>query len=312
MPLAVVFGGTGFLGRQLVRQLARRGWRVRVGTRNPDLAGAARVQGDPGQVEPVAVDIRSPAAVRAALAGADAAVNLVGILHEGGGRKFAAIHADGAATVAETAAALGIGTLVHVSAIGAAADSASLYARTKAEGERRVAAHPGAVILRPSVIFGEGDRFFCRFARMAVLAPVIPLVGADTRFQPVHVEDVAAAAARLLQHPEAGGLYELGGPRVYSFRELMECMLRSIRRRRLLLPLPFMVARNLAAVLALLPDPPLTPDQVRLLGRDNVVSPEARGFAALGIMPTALEGVIDTYLVPYRPGGQYYAITARS
>lgn len=312
MPLAVVFGGTGFLGRQLVRQLARKGWRVRVGTRNPDLAGAARVQGDPGQVEPVAVDIRNPAAVRAALAGADAAANLVGILHEGGGRKFAAIHAGGAGHIADAAAALDVPTLVHVSALGAADDSTSLYARTKAAGERRVAAHPGATILRPSVIFGEGDQFFCRFARMAALSPVIPLVGAETRFQPVHVEDVAAAAARLLQHPEAGGIYELGGPRSYSFRELMECMLHSIRRRRLLLPLPFMVARNLAAVLALLPDPPLTPDQVRLLERDNVVAPEARGFADLGITPTALEGVIDAYLVPYRPGGQYYEITARS
>ena len=311
MALVVVFGGTGFLGRYAVPRLARSGWRVRVGTRNPDLAGSVRVHGDVGQVEPVAVDVRHERSVRAALAGADAAVNLVGILHEGGRQRFESVHAEGAGRIAALAAELGVRRLVQVSAIGADPDSLSLYARSKAEGERGAAAHPAAVILRPSVLFGEGDQFFNRFARMAELSPVLPVVGGGTRFQPAHVDDVAAAVVQAVSGRVGAGIYELGGPLIYTFRELMEIMLGEIRRRRLVVSVPFPVARILGRVLSLLPNPPLTADQVALLRTDNIVAAGMPGFADLDISPTSLESVIGSYLVPYRPGGQYSDIIAR-
>lgn len=313
MQLVTVFGGTGFVGRQVVARLARAGWRVRVGSRNPAGAGFLRVCGDVGQVEPVSANLRDEHSVCAALTGADAAINLVGILAEGGGQRFAAVHGDGAGAVARACVAEGVGRLAHVSAIGADMESPSSYARSKAEGERQVReAMPDAVILRPSIIYGEGDGFFCRFARMAQLSPVIPLVGAATRFQPVHVGDVALAVANALDPDRAGGVYELGGPRIYRFDELMKQMLRSVRRRRLLAPVPFPVAQWLGTLLGLLPNPPLTRDQVRLLGVDNVVASDASTIQNLGVAPVALEGMLDAMLAQFRPGGQYADLTKQA
>ena len=312
MPIVTVFGGAGFIGRQVVLRMARRGWRVRVGTRDPNRTGAVRVQGEVGQVEPVACNVRDDASVRAALARADAAANLVGILHESGRQRFATVHAESAGRVARIAAELGAARLVHVSAIGADAESESAYARSKAEGEERVAeAFPAAVILRPSIVFGEGDQFFNRFAAMAALAPVLPLVGADTRFQPIHVGDVAAAVeAALLGRAEAG-VYELGGPQTFAFRELMAIMLREIRRRRLLLPVPFAIAEPMGMALGVLPNPPLTADQVAMLRSDNIVAPGARTLGDLGLAATPVESVIGAQLARFRPGGQYATLTDR-
>ena len=312
MPILALIGGNGFLGRRVAPRFAAIGWRVRVGTRNPDLAGSVRVSGSVGQVEPFACDLRHPASVAAIVAGTDAVVNLAGILQERGGQRFAALHAEGAGDVARLAREAGAGRLVHVSALGADPDSPSRYARSKAEGEHRVRdSFPGATLLRPSILFGEGDRFFTRFARMAVMAPVLPLIGADTRFQPAHVEDVAEAIRRAVLAPDASGMLELGGPQVDSFRGWMQLMLREIRRRRILLPLPFGVAHPLATACSLLPAPPITPDQVELLRRDSVVAAGARGFAALGIEPNGVAGTIGPYLERFRPGGQYWKLTGR-
>ncbi len=312
MPILALIGGHGFIGRRVAPRFVRSGWRIRVGTRNPDLAGDVRVWGDVGQVEPVACNVRHAPSLRRAIEGADAVVNLVGILQERGKQRFAAVQAEGAGEIARLAAELGVSRLVHVSAIGADPESASRYARSKAEGERRVAeSFPEAAILRPSVVFGEGDQFFVRFARMAAIAPAIPLVGAETRFQPVHVDDVAEAIFRAVSRADAKGVYELGGPQVLTFRELMQIMLRVIHRRRAVLPIPFGIARPMAAVASLLPNAPITPDQVELLTRDSVVAPGARGLEELGIAPVAVEGVIATYLEPFRPGGQYWKLTGR-
>jgi len=312
MPVLAVIGGRGFVGRRVSTRFARKGWRVRVGTRRPDLAVDVRVWGEVGQVEPIAADVRRPESVRRLVRGADAVVNLAGILQESGGQRFSAVQAEGAGHVAAVARECAVARLAHVSAIGADPGSASRYARSKAEGELRVTeAFPGAVVLRPSIVFGEGDRFFTRFARMACLSPALPLVGADTRFQPTHVEDVGEAALRAILNDRAGGTYELGGPQVFTFRELMEIMLRTICRRRPILPIPFSVARPLSAVASLLPGAPITPDQVELLGRDCIVSDGARGFADLGIHPSAVEGVIGSYLEPFRPGGQYWKLAGQ-
>ena len=310
MPILAVIGGHGFIGRRVAPRFAQRGWRVRVGTRNPDVAGDVRVWGDVGQVEPVACDVRHLPSLRYAIEGADAVVNLVGILQERRGQRFAAVHAEGAGRIAELAAESGASRMVHVSAIGADPDSPSRYARSKAEGEQRVTeAFPAAVILRPSIVFGEGDQFFTRFARMAAMSPVLPLIGADTRFQPVHVEDVGEAIARAVLQSETEGTYELGGPQVCTFRELMEAMLREIRRRRPILPVPFAAARPLASALSILPGSPITPDQVELLTRDSVVAADARGFESFGIEPAAIDGIIAQYLERFRPGGQYWKLT---
>jgi NADH dehydrogenase len=315
-PLVTIFGGSGFIGRYIAQRMARRGWRVRVAVRRPNEALFVRTYGVVGQVEPVQANIRDDASVRRALEGADAAVISVGILYPDGRQTFDAVQAEGAGRVARIAAEAGVGRLVHISAIGADAASPSAYARTKAEGEAAVlAAFPRATILRPSIVFGTEDSFFNRFAAMARLSPVLPVVGPDTRFQPVWVDDVAQAAEVALTGT-ATGIYELGGPEVASFADLMRRMLAVIRRRRLILPLPFFLARLQAGALDLLqllsgglvPNRLITRDQVRLLARDNVVSPGAKGFAELGIEPTAMDAVIEGYLYAYRPYGQYSEI----
>jgi len=314
--LVTVFGGSGFVGKPAVRQLAKAGWRIRVAVRNPAKAYAMRLQGDVGQIDIVQANVRNAASVRRALEGATAAVNLVAVAHETGRQGFQALHVMGAQTVAEQAKAAGVGRLAHVSAIGADAASESKYARTKAEGEAAVrAAFPDAVVIRPSVVFGPEDNFFNRFAAMAQVSPVLPLVGGgDTRFQPVFVGDVAKALAKACADPAcAGRTYELGGPAAFSFRQLMELMLSEIGKRRLLLPVPWGPAAALGTLgdlsLAVLGDglivPPITRDQVRLLKHDNVAAAGLPGLADLGVTPTTLEAVLPSYLYRYRKGGQY-------
>lgn len=301
--LITVFGGSGFIGRYLVQRLARRGWQIRVAVRHPAQALFLKPLGDVGQITPVPASLRHEGSIRAAVAGSDAVVNLVGILYQRGRQGFAEIHAEGARRVAEAARAAGAERLVQMSALGADPSSPSDYARSKAAGEAAAAAaFPGASIVRPSVVFGPEDGFFNRFAALARYSPVLPLIGGGhTRFQPVYVGDVADALLRIVEDPAcAGRTYELGGPQVYSFRELMELTLETICRDRWLIPVPFWLASLQATFLGLLPSPPLTRDQVRLLQRDNVVSPGAPGLAELGIAPTAAEVIIPTYLDIYR------------
>lgn len=303
-----IFGGSGFIGRYVVARLADRGWTIRVAVRRPENAKFLKPLGNVGQVVPLACSVRDDASVAAALAGSDAAINLVGIMHQAGRQRFDAVQAEGPDRIAGAAAAAGIERLVQISAIGADARSASAYARSKAAGEAAVRRHlPGAVVIRPSIVFGPEDDFFNRFAAMARLSPVLPLIGGGrTRFQPVYVCDVADAVVAALENPHSRGrTYELGGPQVHSFRELMELMLRIVRRRRLLLPLPFGLAKLLALPAELLPVPPLTRDQVELLKQDNVVAPDAEGLAALGVAPHSLEVILPTYLDRYRPGGRF-------
>ena len=315
--LVTIFGGSGFVGRYVARRMAQAGWRVRVAVRRPNEALQVRPYGTPGQVEPIACNIRDDASVAAALRGADAVVNCVGILNAVGAQTFDAVQAEGPGRIARAATAAGVAHLVHVSAIGADAASDSRYARSKAAGEAAVmAAFPGAVILRPSVIFGAEDQFFNRFAGMSRFGPVLPVVGPETRFQPVHVDDVAQAAVLGALGQAAPGVYELGGPDVATFRDLMGTMLAVIQRRRLVLGLPFFAARIMAAGFdfmqfatgGLIENKMLTRDQVANLARDNVVSPGARGFADLGITPAAMTAILPEYLWRYRPSGQYAAI----
>jgi uncharacterized protein YbjT (DUF2867 family) len=309
--LVTVFGGSGFLGRHVVRALANRGYRIRVAVRRPELTGYLRPMGRVGQIHAVQANIRHPQSVAAAMRDADAAVNLVGILFERGQQRFEAVQAAGAETVALAAKSAGA-PLVHVSAIGADANSAALYARSKAEGEQRVrAAQPGSVIVRPSILFGPEDDFFNRFAALARIAPALPLPGGGhTRFEPVYVGDAAEAIALAVDgDAKAGTVYELGGPNVYSFRELMEFILATIHRRRLLIPVPFELMRLQAAFAQFLPTPPITPDQVEMLKSDNVVSEEARREArtleGLGIIPETIEAIVPTYLWRFRKTGQF-------
>jgi NADH dehydrogenase len=309
--LITIFGGSGFLGRHLVRALARRHYRIRVAVRRPDLAGHLQPLGRVGQIHAVQANVRHPGSVEAAVRGADVAVNLVGILYERGRQRFDTVQSFGAEQVALAAAAHGA-RMVHVSAIGADPASTSAYARAKAEGEKAVlAAKPDATIFRPSIMFGPEDDFFNRFGALARLLPALPLVGGgETRFQPVFVGDVAEAISRAVDgRTRAGTVYELGGPEVRSFRQLMEYVLAVTERRRLLLPVPFGLARFQATFLQYLPKPPLTPDQVELLKTDNVVSPEAqrenRTFEALGIDPTAMQMVVPSYLWRFRKTGQF-------
>ena len=307
--LATVFGGSGFIGRYVVRDLAVRGWLVRAAVRRPDEALFLKTSGALGQITPVAANIRDRASVMRAVAGAEAVINLVGILHEGGRQKFQSVQADGPRIIAEEAAKAGVRHLVHISAIGADPNSSSAYARTKAAGEAGVRqAFAGATILRPSIVFGPEDDFFNRFARMAMLSPALPLIGGGTtRFQPVYVGDVAEAVMRAIETPEAAGkTYELAGPKAYSFAELLRLMLTEIGRKRLLLPLPFPIASLMGAVMQCLPNPQLTADQVRLLKRDNVPSAGSAGLADLGITPTGVEAIIPTYLDRYRARSYYH------
>jgi NADH dehydrogenase len=305
-PVITVFGGSGFIGRYLVKRLAAKGARVRVAVRDPSAAGFLRPMGDVGQVAPIQANVGNEASVAAAVAGAGAVVNLVGILFERGRRSFTAVHVEGAGRVARAATAAGVARLVQVSAIGAGGDSPSAYARSKAAGEAAVReAFPGATIVRPSVVFGPEDDFFNRFAALARLMPALPLFdGGATRFQPVYVGDVAEAVSRLLDSPESTSrTYELGGPRVYTYREIMELVIAETRRERRLVSIPLALARPLAALMGLLPEPPLTRDQLLQLGRDNVVSDGALGLSDLGVAARAIEPVVATYLRRYRRAG---------
>ena len=319
--LVTVFGGSGFVGRHVVRALARRGWRIRVATRRPDLAGHLQPLGKVGQIHAVQANVRYPASVLAAARGSQAIVNLVGILNQGGRQRFDAVQAFGARTIGRTAAELGVDSLVHVSAIGADAQSESLYARSKAQGEAGILeAYPNATILRPSLVFGPEDDFFNRVAAMARIMPVLPLIGGGaTKFQPVFAGDVGEAVARGLEGGALPGItYELGGPEVKSFRDLLSYICEVTGRKRLLAPIPFGIANALgfgteiAASLSLgmFPDMlTITRDQVKLLQHDNVVSADAiaqgRTLAGLGIVPEAIESIVPTYLYRFRKTGQY-------
>jgi uncharacterized protein YbjT (DUF2867 family) len=309
--LVTVFGGSGFLGRHVVRALARRDFRIRAAVRRPDLAIHLQPLGRVGQIHAVQANVRYPASVEPAVRDADIVINLVGILFERGRQTFDLVQGEGAGQVARAAAAADA-RMVHVSALGADADSPSLYARSKAAGEAAVLeAVPSATIVRPSIVFGPEDDFFNRFAAMARVSPFLPLIGGgETRFQPVFVADVAEAIARAAEgETRPGTIYELGGPEVRTFRQLMQFVLATIERRRLLVPLPFGMAKLQAQVLQLLPKPLLTPDQVLLLKRDNVVSETARRAArtleGLGIDPTAMEVVVPSYLWRFRKHGQF-------
>jgi NADH dehydrogenase len=312
--LVTVFGASGFVGRHVVRELARRGYRVRAAVRRPHQAVFLQPMGAVGQIQLFQSNIRYRSSVEDALHGADACVNLVGILAETGKQKFGSVQASGARHVGEVCKANGITNLVHVSAIGADPDSDSDYARTKAEGEKAILdAVPGATIVRPSIVFGKQDDFFNRFAGMTRLAPALPLIGGGkTKFQPVYVDDVADAVAKLIAgEAPTGGIYELGGPEVLTFKECLELMLKIIGRKRALVPLPFFAASmmgragDMAAKLPLIQSP-ITEDQVKLLKRDNVVSGEGvKTFADLSITPDTLDAVLPTYLFRYRSHGQF-------
>jgi NADH dehydrogenase len=300
-----VIGGSGFIGRYVVKRLAERGAVVSVVSRHATEAQFLRPMGDVGQIAPIDAGLDDEAGLATALAGSSAVVSCVGILYERGRQRFELLHVEGPARVARLAAAAGAKNFVHVSALAADAQSASAYARSKAAGEAAVrAAFPAATILRPSLVFGPEDDFFNRFAGMARLSPVLPLVGGGTtRFQPVYVGDVADAVIAALERPEAQGkTYELGGPVVLSFRELMRMLLLEIGRRRALITLPFGLASLNALFMEFMPKPLLTRDQVKLLQKDTVVTPGAPGLAELGITPTALELILPTYLDRFRRG----------
>jgi uncharacterized protein YbjT (DUF2867 family) len=314
--LITVFGGSGFVGRHVVRALANRQYRIRVAVRRPELAGHLKPLGGVGQIEAVQANVRFPQSVEAAARDADIVINLVGILFERSRQRFDAVQAEGAAAV--TRAANGVkARVIHVSAIGADENSPSHYARSKAQGERLVlAAQPDAVVMRPSVVFGPEDEFFNRFAALARIWPALPLPGGGhTRFQPVFAGDVGEAIAKAADgKAKAGAIYELGGPDVRTFKELMEFTLATAERRRLLVPAPFALMKLQAAVLQFLPKPPITPDQVEMLRGDNVVSAAAREqgrtLEALGIIPNSIAAVVPDYLWRFRKTGQFRGRTA--
>lgn len=314
--LVTIFGGSGFVGRYIARRMALEGWRVRVAVRSVNEAMFVRPYGVVGQVEPIFCNIRDDASVAAVTEGADVVVNCVGLLDEAGKNTFDAVHADGAGRIARIASDLNVARMVHISAIGADEKAPSAYGRTKAAGEAAVlAGFPGAVILRPSIIFGPEDTFFNRFASMSRFGPVLPIVGANARFQPVYVDDVAAAATQAVLGEAEAGVYELGGPDVHSFRSLMQKMLGVVRRRRLILNIPFWIARIMAwgfgvgrALSFGLVKGPVTKDQVASLTVDNVVSEGAKGLDAFGIQAMSLDAVLPDYLWRFRPSGQYDAI----
>ena len=309
--LVTVFGGSGFLGRHVVRALAQRDYRLRVGVRRPELAGHLQPLGKVGQINPVQANVRYPASLDAAMRGSRVVVNLVGILSEGGAQRFNAVQAEGARAIAEAAARIGA-RVVHVSAIGANANSASRYATSKALGEQAVLeATPDATIIRPSIVFGPEDHFTNRFAALARLFPALPLIGADTKLQPVYVGDVASAIADAVDgKTRAGATYELGGPEVMTMREAIELILRVAERDPMLVPLPFGLAKLQAAFLQFAPgDLKLTPDQVEMLKTDNVVSDAAKSagltLEGLGIAPESMAAVLPSYLWRFRKTGQF-------
>jgi NADH dehydrogenase len=302
--IATVFGGSGFLGRYVVKRLAAQGYIVRVAVRDVEAAMFLRPMGGVGQIVPLYAPVTQEALVARATEGADVVINLTGILAESRKGDFAKTHAEGAGRVARLAASSVARRFVHVSAIGASASSDSLYAQSKAAGEAAVrAAFPRAFILRPSIMFGAEDQFFNRFAAMAALFPVIPVVGGATKFQPVYVGDVAAAVMASLTSPRAGNTYELGGPEIATFRELIKKMLRIIERPGTVVDLPLGLARIQAGILQRLPGKLLTTDQIKLLQSDNIVSDGALDFESLGIMPTPMELILPAYLARFRPAG---------
>ena len=314
--MITVFGGSGFVGRYVVRELAKAGWRVRVATRRPHLANFLKPMGAVGQIQLMQANVRDADSVARAVEGAHGVVNLVGILAESGRQSFHALQARGAGGIAQAAKSAGAQVFVHISAIGADADSASKYARTKALGEKAVReAFPEATVLRPSIVFGPEDGFFNKFADMARFAPALPLIGGGkTKFQPVYVDDVADAAMAALTTPEAAGrTYELGGPRVYTFKEVLQFILKTIGRKRLLVPVPFPAANALGLageMSGAVPfvEPFLTRDQVEMLKTDNVVGAGGEGLgtlADLGVEPDTVEAVVPGYLIRYRKGGQF-------
>ncbi len=314
--LVTIYGGSGFIGRYIARRMARQGWRVRVATRHPNEAIFVKPYGTVGQVEPVFCNIRDDASVRAAMSGADAVVNCVGTFDARGKNNFDAVQHEGAARIARVAAEESVAPLVHISAIGADPEGNSVYAQSKGLGEAAVlAAMPSAVILRPSVVFGTEDQFFNRFGGMAGLSLVLPLIGAETRFQPVYVDNVAEAAELAVLGQADAGIYELGGPDVATFREWMQEMLAVIRRRRLVIGLPFWIGRSvgrafgaLSFLTAGLAPQLITLDQALQLEADNVVGSGVGTFENLGIQPTAAQSVLPSYLWRFRPSGQYEAL----
>ncbi len=314
--IVTIYGGSGFVGRYISRRLAKAGWRIRVAVRHPNEAMHVKSYGAVGQIEPVLCNIRDDASVAQVMHGAEAVVNCVGTFDRGGKNNFDAVQHEGAARIARLAAAEGVERLVHISAIGADEEADTLYAQSKGKGEAAIREHfPTAVILRPSVVFGAEDQFFNRFAGMSRLGPVLPLVGADTRFQPVYVDDVAAAAVEGVEGRAEPGVYELGGPETRSFRDLIREMLHVIRRRRLIVNIPFFAARPMAfmsEIMSLLTGglipAQITRDQVQGLRHDNVVSEGARTLADLGIEATSMETVLPDYLWRFRPSGQYEAL----
>lgn len=316
--LVTIYGGSGFAGRYIARRMAKAGWRVRVAVRRPNEAIFVKPYGTVGQVAPILCNIRDDNSVAEAMTGADAVVNCVGTFDKGGKNNFGAVQDEGATRIARLAAEKGIATLVHLSAIGADTEGDSLYAQSKGRGEAGILEHfPNAVILRPSVMFGPEDNFFNRFAGMTRMGPVLPIVGGQTRFQPVFVDDVAAAAEKAVKGEAAPGIYELGGPDVQTFRELMQDMLTVIQRRRMIVNIPFWIAGVMGTVFDAgsamtggLVSAPLTRDQVTSLRSDNVVAEGAKTFADLGITPTAMEVVLPQYLWRFRQTGQYADITA--
>ena len=311
--LVVVFGGSGFVGKHAVRALVKDGWRVRVATRSPHTEGDLRVIGSVGQVQLVQANLRYKSSIERALDGADAVVNLVSVLYESGRQSFNALNHLGVATIANAAAERGINNVVHVSAIGADTESDSHYLATKGEGEAALrAAVPSADILRPSIIFGSEDGFFNRFAAMTQLSPALPLIGGGTtKLQPCYVVDVAEAISKTLGRGTSGETYELGGPRAYSFKELMQFTLDAVDRKRILVPLPWPIANIMGfagEMSGYLPfvKPFLTRDQILALKVDNVVSDDAKSFSDLGITPEALEAIVPAYLERFRKYGQFH------
>ena len=303
-----ILGGPGFIGRYIVKRLADRGDVLAVGARHGAAAKFLKLKGDVGQVGLFNIAIGDEALLPAFLAGNDTVINCVGILRESGRQRFDLIHHTAPARLARLAREAGVERFVHFSAIGADPRSSSAYGRSKAAGEQAVRdAFPTATILRPSVVFGPEDQFFNRFAGLAMVSPALPLIGGGlTRFQTVYVGDVADAAVRCIDDPaSAGRTYEFGGPKIYTMRALMELLLEEIRRKRLLINHPFGVASLQARLMAILPNPPLTADQVEMLKRDNVVSSGALTLATLGITPTAVEAILPTYLDRFRRGGWY-------
>ncbi len=314
--LVTIYGGSGFVGRYIARRMAKAGWRVRVAVRRPNEAMFVKPYGVVGQVEPILCNIRDDASVAVAMKGADAVVNCVGTFDQFGKNNFDAVQYEGAERIALTAVKQGISKLVHISAIGADENSESVYAQTKAQGEAAILAHiPDAVILRPSVIFGHEDEFFNRFAGMSRFAPILPVVGGETKFQPVYVDDVAQVAEKAVLGSIDAGVYELGGPDVATFKSLMGDMLSVIRRRRAIIDIPFVIAKLMAfggraaQVLSLgVLSPPITADQVLSLKTDNIVSEGSKGFSDLGIVPKDYAAILPDYLWRFRPSGQYDAI----